>query len=149
MAEGEAEIKVHDSGGQSPEMPSGGTQTAGEPAADGDTKSATRTASSTGAAASTGSPATAPKPWRWHVVLLDDDSHTYDYVVRMLQELFGKNREVAYNIALRVDKDGRAILMTTHREHAELKREQINGFGRDPLMAISRGPMSAVLEPAE
>ncbi len=149
MAEGEAETKMHDSDGQSPDMPSGGTQTAGGPAVDNNGKGATTTASDTKTAPSTGSPATAPKPWRWHVVLLDDDSHTYDYVVRMLQELFGKNREVAYNIAVRVDKDGRAILMTTHREHAELKREQINGFGRDPLMATSRGPMSAVLEPAE
>lgn len=143
MVEGDAETKMHDSDGQSPETPSGGTQTAGRPATGGDGNNATKTAPSTG------SPATATKPWRWHVVLLDDDSHTYDYVVRMLQELFGKNREVAYNIAVRVDKDGRAILMTTHREHAELKREQVNAFGRDPLMAASRGPMSAVLEPAE
>ena len=149
MAEGEAETKMHDSDGQSPDMPSGGTQTAGRPAVDDESNNATKTASSTSTSTSTGSPATATKPWRWHVVLLDDDSHTYDYVVRMLQELFGKNREVAYNIAVRVDKDGRAILMTTHREHAELKREQVNAFGRDPLMATSRGPMSAVLEPAE
>jgi ATP-dependent Clp protease adaptor protein ClpS len=143
MAEGESQPKMHDGGGQSPEMPSGGTQTAGRQDV------AVAPASATKAVPSTGSPATAPKPWRWHVVLLDDDSHTYDYVVRMLQELFGKNREAAYGIAVQVDKQGRAILMTTHREHAELKREQINSFGRDPLMEASRGPMSAVLEPAE
>jgi len=88
-----------------------------------------------------------PKPWHWNVVLLDDDDHSYDYVVRMLQELFGRSREDAYLVAETVDTQGRAILMTTHREHAELKREQIIAFGRDPLMQTSKGPMSAVLEP--
>lgn len=91
----------------------------------------------------------APKPWHWHVVLLNDDHHTYDYVVRMVQELFGRTREDAYAMALKVDGDGRVVLLKTHREHAELKREQIIAFGRDPLMASSKGPMSAVLEPAE
>ena len=94
-------------------------------------------------------PKPAPKPWHWHVVLLNDDHHTYDYVVRMVQELFGRTRKDAYAMALKVDGDGRVVLLTTHREHAELKREQIIAFGRDPLMASSKGPMSAVLEPAE
>lgn len=89
-----------------------------------------------------------PKSWYWNVVLLDDDEHTYDYVVRMVQELFGRNREEAFNIACKVDSDKRVILLTTHREHAELKREQVLAFGRDPLMQVSRGSMMAVLEPA-
>ena len=32
-----------------------------------------------------------PQP-RFHVVLWDDDDHTYDYVMRMMRELFGTNR---------------------------------------------------------
>ncbi len=89
------------------------------------------------------------QPWLWNVVLLDDQDHTYDYVIRLGQELFSLNKEKALHLAQRVDKDGRAVCLTTHKEHAELKREQIMAFGRDPLMATSKGSMGAIIEPAE
>lgn len=89
------------------------------------------------------------QPWLWNVVLLDDQHHTYEYVIRMVQQLFGHTLDRAFSVALKVDKDGRAICLTTHKEHAELKRDQIHAFGRDPLMMESRGSMSAILEPAE
>lgn len=89
------------------------------------------------------------QPRLWNVVLLDDQDHTYEYVIRMMQQLFGHSQEKAYSIAKRVDNDGRAVCLTTHREHAELKRDQIHAFGRDPLIAASAGPMSAVIEPAD
>ncbi|MEM8758123.1 MAG: ATP-dependent Clp protease adaptor ClpS [Planctomycetota bacterium] len=88
-----------------------------------------------------------PVPWR--VILLDDDDHTYEYVMRMMQTIFGVSIERAYELAKTVDADGRAVCMTTHRELAELKAEQIHSFGPDPLMQRSAGPMSAVIEPAE
>jgi len=88
-------------------------------------------------------------PPAWHVVLLDDDDHTYDYVMRMLGELFAHPPERAFRLAQHVDEHGRVIVMTTHKELAELKRDQILGFGPDPLLARSAGAMSAVIEPAE
>lgn len=88
------------------------------------------------------------KPWLWHVVLLDDQEHTYQYVVRLAQEVFGHDEDRAWAIARTVDTEKRAVLMTTHRELAELKREQVLAFGRDPLMTTSKGPMGVVLEPA-
>lgn len=88
-------------------------------------------------------------PRAWNVVLLDDDDHSYDYVIRMMQELFGATIERGYLVACKVDVDGRAVCLTTHLEHAELKRDQIHAYGRDPLMARSKGSMSAVLEPAD
>ena len=88
------------------------------------------------------------RPWLWHVVLLDDDAHTYEYVMAMMQELFAHPLERAFQIAQRVDAEGRAICLTTHKEHAELKLEQIRAFGADPLIASCKGAMSARLEPA-
>jgi ATP-dependent Clp protease adaptor protein ClpS len=85
----------------------------------------------------------------WNVVLLNDDDHTYEYVIRMVQSLFSHGKEKAYTIAKTVDSQGRAICLTTHKEHAELKREQVHAFGRDPLMAACKGSMSAIIEPAE
>ncbi len=89
------------------------------------------------------------QPRYWNVVLLNDEEHTYEYVIRMMQDVFAHGVEKAFKIAKTVDKDGRAICMTTHKEHAELKRDQIHAFGRDALMAESKGSMSAIIEPAE
>lgn len=89
------------------------------------------------------------QPWLWNVVLIDDEAHTYEYVIRMMQNLFAHPVEKAFEIALTVDSQGRAVCLTTHKEHAELKRDQIHAFGRDPLMLESRGSMTAVIEPAE
>lgn len=88
------------------------------------------------------------QPWLWNVVLLNDDDHTYDYVIHMMQSLFAMQRERAFQVAESVDKSGRAVCITTHREHAELKAEQIMGFGRDPALATCKGSMSAIIEPA-
>ena len=85
----------------------------------------------------------------WNVVLLDDDDHTYEYVMLMMQELFAHDLPKAFKIAQNVDSQGRAICLTTHKEHAELKQEQIHAFGPDRLMASSKGSMSAILEPAD
>ena len=84
---------------------------------------------------------------RYRVILWNDDDHSYDYVVRMMQSLFGYPEERGFIIAREVDTSGRAICMTTTREHAELKREQIHAFGRDPLISRCKGSMSASIEP--
>ena len=84
---------------------------------------------------------------RYNVVLWDDSEHTYDYVISMLQQLFGHPFEKAFQLAKQVDSDGKAICLTTTREHAELKRDQIHAFGKDPLATKCSGSMSASIEP--
>lgn len=84
----------------------------------------------------------------YHVILLDDNDHTYDYVIRMIEKIFGQTTEKAYQMACEVDRAGRVILLTTTREHAELKQEQVHGFGIDPLIPRCQGSMTAVIEPA-
>ena len=85
----------------------------------------------------------------YHVILLNDDDHTYQYVIYMLQTLFGHTPETGFKMAQEVDKTGRVIVDTTSLERAELKQEQIHGFGPDPLIPRCKGSMSAVIEPAE
>ena len=84
----------------------------------------------------------------YNVVLLDDDHHTYEYVSEMLGKLFGYDAAKAYKMAKEVDTNGRVIVLTTHKERAELKRDQIHAYGPDVRMASSKGSMSAVIEPA-
>src|SRR4051812_45885674 len=95
-------------------------------------------------------PAAAQKPRRqprYNVVLLDDNDHTYDYVIDLLQRVFGFPKEQGLLLAKEVDSQKRAVLMTTTLEHAELKQEQIHGFGPDKAIASCQGGMTAVLEP--
>ncbi len=85
----------------------------------------------------------------YHVILHDDDTHTFQYVIAMLMELFGKTFERAYQHALEVHSSGVTIVDTTTLERAELKRDQIRAFGKDPQLSESTGSMSASIEPAE
>lgn len=85
---------------------------------------------------------------QYHVVLLDDDDHSYDYVVEMLVKLFGHDRDTAFRMACEVDASGRVIVETTYKERAGLKRDQIQSFGPDWRIPRCKGSMSAIVEPA-
>ncbi len=84
----------------------------------------------------------------YNVILLNDDDHSYDYVVLMLNKIYGHPVKKGLKMALEVDKNGRVVVATTNLEHAELKRDQIHEFGPDPLIPRCKGSMSAVVEPA-
>jgi len=84
---------------------------------------------------------------RYHVILWDDDDHSYDYVIKMLRELFGHSIERGFQLAKEVDSGGRCICLTTTKEHAELKVEQIHAYGKDELIGRCQGSMSSSMEP--
>jgi len=84
----------------------------------------------------------------WHVILLDDNDHSYDYVIEMLAKLFGHGLDTAYRMACEVDATGRVIVETTVFERAEFKQQQIHAYGADWRIPACKGSMSARLEPA-
>src|SRR6266705_6632112 len=84
----------------------------------------------------------------YHVILLNDEDHTYDYVVEMLQKIFGMSEATAFSHAVEVDTKGTTILITCELEKAELKRDQIHSYGADWRLPRSLGSMAAVVEPA-
>lgn len=84
----------------------------------------------------------------YHCVLLDDDEHSYDYVIEMLQKLFLRSHSEAYRHAVEVDTMGRTIVMTAELPVASFARDQIHSFGADWRIPKSKGSMSAILEPA-
>lgn len=86
---------------------------------------------------------------KYHVVLLDDDDHTYDYVIEMLMQTFRHSRMTAFRMACEVDSAGRVIVDTTTKERAELKRDQIHAYGPDWRIPRCKGSMSALIEPAD
>lgn len=84
----------------------------------------------------------------WHVVLHNDDDHSYEYVIVMLMHLFGHTEQKAFECAKEVDTTGRVIVDTTSQERAELKRDQIHAYGPDHRIPRCAGSMSASVEPA-
>jgi len=83
----------------------------------------------------------------YNVILIDDDQHTYDYVVEMLCTLFGHAFETSYLMACEVDRAGRVVVYTTDRDEAADRRDAIQNFGADPLLPGSSGSMGAEIEP--
>jgi ATP-dependent Clp protease adaptor protein ClpS len=85
----------------------------------------------------------------YNVVLLDDNDHSFEYVIEMLKVLFAHPEEKGFKMAEVVNREGRVIVLTTHKEMAELKRDQIHAYGADARVATCKGSMSAMIEPAE
>jgi ATP-dependent Clp protease adaptor protein ClpS len=84
----------------------------------------------------------------YRVVLLDDNDHTYDYVIEMLQKIFIFTLDQAYRHAEEVDRAGRTVLIVCELGEAEFARDQIHSYGPDWRLPRSQGSMSAIIEPA-
>ncbi|MDB6119356.1 MAG: ATP-dependent Clp protease adaptor protein ClpS [Verrucomicrobiaceae bacterium] len=88
-----------------------------------------------------------PEPL-WHVILLNDDLHSVEYVIEMLSSIFGYDVKKGYSMAREVHENGRVIVATVHKELAELRLEQILDYGPDPGIPECPGSMNAEIEPA-
>jgi ATP-dependent Clp protease adapter protein ClpS len=89
------------------------------------------------------------EPADTHVVLFNDADHTYNYVIRMLEDIFGYSPANGARLARKVDADGRVIVATTSRHLAEDLRDRILAYGPDPLLRRSQSSMKAVLQPVD
>jgi ATP-dependent Clp protease adaptor protein ClpS len=83
----------------------------------------------------------------YQVVLLDDNDHSYDYVIEMLQHFFLFSAIEGYRHAEELDRTGRTIVIVCELPQAEFARDQIHAYGADWRIPRSQGSMSAVVEP--
>lgn len=86
---------------------------------------------------------------RYHVVLFDDDSHTYEYVIEMMVNLFAMTIERGFEVAYEVDHIGQAIVKTCPHDEAVEARKLIISYGPDPRMDNSTGSMACMIERAD
>ena len=77
----------------------------------------------------TAKPATA-RPPLYQVLLINDDFTPMDFVVEVLQQFFGMDREKATQIMLHVHTRGRGVCGVFTREVAESKVTQVNEYAR-------------------
>lgn len=79
------------------------------------------------------------KPSRYHVVLLNDDYTSFEFVITILIQIFGHDHFSAIDLSGRIHQEGRGIAGTYIYEVAEQKKidtmtlAQNNGY---PLQAI-------------
>jgi ATP-dependent Clp protease adaptor protein ClpS len=85
----------------------------------------------------------------YHVVLANDDHHSFEFVVGVLRKVLGCALERAEQLTHEAHTTGRAVIWTGPREVAELKAEQVTTFHevrqRD---SVDLGPLSTTIEPA-
>ena len=85
----------------------------------------------------------------YHVILLNDDHHSMQFVVEVLCKALGYNVERSLELMMKAHTDGRAVIYTGPREVAELKADQINTVhetrDRD---GQDLGPLGCEVEPA-
>lgn len=81
---------------------------------------------------------------RWNVVLINDDYHSFEFVIYLLMTIFKKDINEAFKITKAVHDEGRGVAATCSKERAELYLEQITS-----LKEGAKGALTADMEPAD
>ena len=74
----------------------------------------------------------------WKVLLHNDDKNDFEYVITTIISLTSLNTEDAVQRTVEAHKTGVALLLTTHKERAELYKDQFQSKG-----------LTVTIEPAE
>jgi ATP-dependent Clp protease adaptor protein ClpS len=82
------------------------------------------------------------KPTLYKVILLNDDYTPMEFVVRVLEKFFHKNREEATRIMLHVHTRGLGICGVFTREVAETKVRQVTVYSQE-----NQHPLQCTMEP--
>ncbi len=85
----------------------------------------------------------------YHVILENDDHHSFEFVVEVMQKAMGYNEQRAFLLTHEAHSKGRAVVWTGPKEVAELKAEQISSFHETRADGRKLGPLGVSVEPAE
>jgi ATP-dependent Clp protease adaptor protein ClpS len=80
-------------------------------------------------------------PPMYRVVLLNDDYTPMDFVVVVLEKIFGLGREQATVVMLKVHREGKGVCGIYPRDLAATKVEQVGAFARQ-----HQHPLACVME---
>ena len=84
------------------------------------------------------------KPTLYRVILLNDDYTPMEFVVYVLQNFFGFDKEKATQVMLAVHTKGKGVCGVFTREVAETKSMQINNYSQQ-----NEHPLVSEIEPVE
>ncbi len=84
----------------------------------------------------------------YHVILLNDDHHSMEFVVDVLCKTLGYTPERCVQLMFVAHHSGRAVVWTGPKEVAELKADQIRTFHEFRGEGRDLGPLGCEIEPA-
>jgi ATP-dependent Clp protease adaptor protein ClpS len=84
----------------------------------------------------------------YNVILENDDYHSFEFVMEVLQKALGCNQERAFLLTQQAHTTGRAVVWTGTKEVAELKHDQIRTFEEIRADGRKLGPLGCSIEPA-
>ena len=87
-------------------------------------------------------PARLAPPPMYQVVLLNDDYTPMDFVVVVVQHVFGKSLEEASHIMLKVHHEGRGVVGVYTRDIAATRVESVIQLAR-----MNQHPLQCIMEP--
>ena len=76
------------------------------------------------------------------VLLLNDDKTTMEFVVQVLESIFGKTRDEAIKLMLEIHRDGSGVCGVYEPDHAWKVAEEVAGLARQ-----NHQPLRCVVEP--
>lgn len=79
-------------------------------------------------------------------ILINDEEHSYEYVVEMLGAVAQLGRSQAFKCAVEVDLAGRTAIKSGTKEECEKIVLGVKSYGADHRMMNSRSSMHAVVE---
>lgn len=71
------------------------------------------------------------EPKKWSVIILNDDHTTVDFVIHLLQEIFGHGLESARNVTQSVHSEGAGVAGVYDFEIAEVKAVDATKMARE------------------
>ena len=84
----------------------------------------------------------------YNVILENDDHHTMEFVLGVLQKALGYNEQKSFLLMMQAHETGQAIVWTGSKEVAELKLEQMQSFHETKANGQKLGPLGVRIEPA-
>ena len=84
----------------------------------------------------------------YNVILYNDDQHSMEFVIDVLQKALGYHEQRSFQLMMQAHETGRAIVWTGSKEVAELKLEQILTFHEVRAGGKNLGPLGVCIEPA-
>lgn len=84
----------------------------------------------------------------YNVILENDDHHSMEFVIDVLQKALGYSVERSYQLMLQAHTSGQSVVWTGSKEVAELKLEQMLSFHENRPNGKNLGPLGVRIEPA-
>jgi ATP-dependent Clp protease adaptor protein ClpS len=84
----------------------------------------------------------------YHVILENDDFHSFEFVMDVLRKALSLSQEQAFQFTQLAHRTGRAVVWTGNKEVAELKMEQMQTFHEIRADGTNLGALGVSIEPA-